>query len=224
MADIKLSITGLAASANNISLAQTTGGAANLTITGALATAGVATLTTPGQVSFASTGNISTVVFTVTGTDFYGYAQTATVTGINNNTVATTKQFKTVTQIATSGAVGTNVTVGTNAVASTAWYPADYNRNGTVLIYVTLSSGASLTYTVEMTPTNLNDTTLLIADQIAQAQSAVVFSSSDTTVVNASTNQVSNFVTAPAGIRLTLNSWVSGTATINIITGNTHTI
>lgn len=225
MSDIKtISITGLAPSANNISLAQTTVGAANLTITGALASGGVATLTPAGRVSFASTGNISTVIFTTTGTDRNDYAQTATVTGVNNNAVATTVDFKTVTQIATSGTVGTNVTVGTNAVASTAWYPADYKRNGTVLFYVTLSSGASLTYTVEMTPTNLNDQSLLIGAQITQAQNAIVFPSSDTTVVAASANQVSNFITAPAGIRLTLNSWVSGTATLNIITGNTHTI
>lgn len=224
MAITTLSITGFAAAANNISVAQTTAGAANLTITGSLATAGVATLTPAGQVSFFSSGNIATVVFTITGTDRYGYTQTDTVTGINNSTVATTKQFKTVTRIATSGAVGTNVTVGTNAIASTAWFPADYNRNGTVVIFVTLSSGASLTYTVEMTPTNLNDTTLLVADQILQAQNAVVLPSSDTTVVAATSNQVSNFISAPAGIRLTLNGWVSGTATLTIITGNTHTI
>lgn len=220
----KLSITGLAASVNNIALAQTKGSAGTLTLNGALVTAGVATLTPTGRVSFASTGNIATVIFTITGTDRYGYNQTATVTGINNSTVATTVDFATITSIANSAAVGTNVTVGTNGVASTAWYPADYKRNGTVLIYVTLSAGASLTYTVEMTPTNLNDQTLLIADQIAQAQNAVVFPSSDTTVVAASANQVSNFITAPSGIRLTLNSYVSGTATLNIITGNTHTI
>lgn len=225
MSNIKtIAITGLAASANNISTAQTTGGAANLTITGTLATAGVATLTPAGRVSVASTGNLATVIFTITGTDRYGYAQSETVTGVNNNAVATTKNFATVTQIATSATVGTNVTVGTNGVSSTQWYPADYKRNGTVLIFVTLSTGASLTYTVEMTPTNLNDTTLSAADQITQRQNAIVFPSSDTSVVAASTNQVSNFITAPPGIRLTLNTYTSGTATLNIITGNTHTI
>ena len=224
MANIKtISITGFAADVDNISVAQTTGGAANLTITGDLATAGVATLVPPGQVSFASTGNIATVVFTITGTDRYDNAQTATVTGINNSTVATTVDFKTVTQVATSATVGTNVTVGTNAVASTPWYCGDYKHDSLVGIFVTLSAGASLTYTVETTPTNLNDQALLIGAQITQAQNAIIFPSSDASVVAASTNQISNFISSPPGIRLTLNSWVSGTATLNIIIGNTHT-
>ncbi len=223
MSNIKvITLTGLAASANNISLAQTTAGAANLTITGALASGGVATLAPAGRVSLASTGNIATVIFTITGTDRYGNAQTATVTGINNSTVATVIDFKTVTQIATSGAVGTNVTVGTNGIASTPWYPGDYKTGKVPVITVALSSGAVLTYTVEFTPTNLNDQALAIGAQIAQAQTATVFPSTDTTVIAASTSQATNFINGMPGMRVTLNTYTSGTITVTIISPNNN--
>jgi VCBS repeat-containing protein len=226
MSNIKtLSITMTAGSANAISLTQTPGGAGNLTINGALASGGVATLDVARRVTIVSTGDISNRTFTITGTDRYGNSQSETITGPNNATVYTTKDFKTVTQIAISGSAGAALTSGTNGIASTQWYPADYKRNGTVLLFVALSTGASLTYTIEQTSTNLNDTTLSpFSAQITQAQNAVVFPSSDSTVVNASTNEISNFISAPAGIRLTSNSFSSGTATLTIITGNTHTI
>ncbi len=217
----KISITGLAASANNISTAQTTGGAANLTITGALASGGVATLTPPGRVSVFSTGNISTVVFTITGTDRNGNAQTATVTGVNNNAVATVVDFAKVTRIATSATVGTNVTVGTNGVASTQWWLGDYKMGGSPLIYsISLSTGAVLTYTAEFTTDNLNDQTVPFATALANAQNPVVFPSSDPNVVAASTNQTSNFIYAPSGVRVTLNSYTSGTLTVTFMPSN----
>lgn len=225
MANIKtISITGAALDADAIALSQTPGAAGDLTLNGALVSGGVATLSPAGRVSIVSGSNISNRTLTITGTDRYGYSQSETITGPNNATVYTTKDYKTVTQIAISGAAAGALTAGTNGVASTAWYPGDYKRNATVLIAVSLSAGASLTYTIELTGTNLNDQSLSIADQISQAQNAVVFSSSDSSVVGASTNQVSNFITAPAGIRLTLNSWTSGTATLTIISGNTNTL
>ena len=97
---------------NGISLAQQTAGAANLTITGALASGGVATLDVPRNITVYSAGNISTVVFTITGKDQYGDTIVETITGVNNSTVEGDKAFKTVSQIAASGAVGTDVEVG----------------------------------------------------------------------------------------------------------------
>lgn len=219
-----LSITMTAAVTTAVAASQTPSGAGNLTINGTLATAGVATLDIARRVAIYTSSNLSNRTFTITGTDRNGYALSEVLTGGNAVTVYTLGDFKTLTQIAISGSAAGALTVGTNGIASTAWYPADYKRNGKVLLFATLSTGASLTYTVEQTPTNLNDQTLGIAAQIAQAQTAVVFPSSDATVVAASTNQVSNFITAPSGIRLTLNSFTSGTASLRIITGNTHTI
>lgn len=219
-----ISITGAAADADGIALAQTKVGANTLTLNGAFVSGGVATMIPPSRVSLASTGNISTVVFTITGTDYYDQLLTATVTGINNNAVATTVDFKTVTSIANSATIGTNVTAGTNGISSTPWYCGDYRLGKVDVITVALSIGAVMNYTVEFTPTNLNDITsnLTLAQQIAQAQAAVVFPSTDSNVVAATTNQATNSIIGMPGTRLTLNSWASGTATMTIIQPNNN--
>jgi len=101
-----------ASDADGICLSQTTSGAANLVIAGALATAGVATLDIERCVALTSTANLSAITFTIRGTDRYGNALTATIAGPNNNTVFSTKCFKTVTQVSSSATVGTAVTAG----------------------------------------------------------------------------------------------------------------
>ena len=98
--------------ANGIAQDQTTGGAGDLTLNGALVTGGVATMAEAQIVAIESTGNISGVTFTVTGTDADGNTVNEAITGPNNSTVKSTYHFKTVTQIAVDGAVGTNTEVG----------------------------------------------------------------------------------------------------------------
>lgn len=216
-----ISITGATADPDGISLSQTPSGAGNLTITGAFASGGVATLTPAGRVSITSGSNISNRTLTITGTDRNGYALVEAITGPNNATVYTLGDFKTVTQIAISGAAAGALTAGTNGVASTPWYVGDYRTGKLVMIGIALSTGAVLTYTVEYTMTNLNDQTLTTAAaQIAQAQNAVVYTSNDTNVVAASTKQVTNFINAPPGTRVTLNSWTSGTLSATFITAS----
>tara|TARA_R100001443_G_C3303485_1_gene165895 strand:- start:154 stop:756 length:603 start_codon:yes stop_codon:yes gene_type:complete len=100
----------IAASTTSVAAAQTTGGAANLTLAGTASTFNGTN--TASLVSFTSTGNISGVNFTITGTDINGDAQEETKAGPNNTTVFSSKFFLTVTQIATSGAVGTNTSAG----------------------------------------------------------------------------------------------------------------
>ena len=93
--------------------AETLGSAGNFTLDGAQTSSGSAT----GLNSFltiASSNNIASVTFTITGTDIDGTSQTETITGVNNNTVTSTKIFKTVTQIA-SNASASAVNVGTVA-------------------------------------------------------------------------------------------------------------
>ena len=103
---------------DGIAVNQTTVGAANLTLNGVLVSGGVAQLTSQRKVAGHSTGNISTVIFTVYGTDWAGNTITDTVTGISNTTVSTTLDFLTVTRIAASAAVGTNVEFGTTGVGA----------------------------------------------------------------------------------------------------------
>lgn len=71
-------------------------------------------LDTPRCVTLTSTGNISAVNFTITGYDLYGQRMSAVIAGPNNNTVATTKAFKSIISVAASAAVGTNTSVGFN--------------------------------------------------------------------------------------------------------------
>ena len=71
-------------------------------------------------VTLTSTGNISGVTFTVTGTDASGSTITEDITGPNNNTVTGSTKFLTVTQIAADGAVATNTSAGFTATSGTA--------------------------------------------------------------------------------------------------------
>ena len=90
----------------HIAAAQTLGGAGNFT----LANTTVGNL--PQTITFTSTGNISGVEMTITGTDLNGDAQTEAINGPNNNTVTSTNKFLTVTQVAADAAVGTNTSIG----------------------------------------------------------------------------------------------------------------
>lgn len=107
---------------NGIAQNQTTAGAANLTLNGAQVTSGVwdihaanaAYPTGIGGVRIAidSAGDVSSVVFTVTGTDHDGIARTETITGVTTTAVNSVTFWRTITQIAADSAVGSNVFVG----------------------------------------------------------------------------------------------------------------
>ena len=102
----------IGASTTHIAAAQTLGGAGNFT----LANTTVGNL--PQTITFTSTGNISGVSMTITGTDLNGDAQTESINGHNNNTVTSTNKFLTVTQVAADGAVGTNTSIGITGTAT----------------------------------------------------------------------------------------------------------
>jgi len=93
--------------------AETLSSAGNFTIDG-----GQSSLASSGLNSFvtiASSNNLSSVTFTITGTDIDGVSQTEELTGPTaNGSVTGTKIFKTVTRIA-SGAAAAAVNVGTLA-------------------------------------------------------------------------------------------------------------
>lgn len=114
-----------AADDNGIALAQQLGAAGSLTLNGAFVTSGVAQLDTQRKVGITSTGNLSAVTFTVYGTDQAGNTISESLAGPNNNTVSTTLDFYTVTQVAASAAVGTDVIVGTTGVGASAPVPLD---------------------------------------------------------------------------------------------------
>lgn len=94
---------------------------------GAIAAAGPLTLlkTIPGRngygfkVSVTSSGNDATTVFTITGTivgqTTNGGVGTDTITGVNANTVSSTKYFSSVTSVVASATSANNVSVGYTA-------------------------------------------------------------------------------------------------------------
>jgi VCBS repeat-containing protein len=107
----------VAASTTAIAGAQQLGGAGNMTLTGSSVNDGSNMDTT---VTLTSTGNISGVTFTVTGTDASGSTITEDITGPNSNTVTGSTKFLTVTQIAADAAVGTDTSAGFSATTGTA--------------------------------------------------------------------------------------------------------
>lgn len=93
---------------------QSAAAAGNLSINGTLASSGVATLDVPRAVTITSTGDDSTVNFTITGKDTYGQSLVWATTGPNAGATTSPKAFKTVSQVAVDTAVvSTLVAVGT---------------------------------------------------------------------------------------------------------------
>lgn len=109
---------------NGIAENQTTVGAAELTLDGALcdlgtagqfdiADAGYSTGVGGVKLLLDSAGDISGVVFTVTGLDQDGNSVSETVTGVTTTAVSTVNYYSQVTSIASDSAVASNVFVGT---------------------------------------------------------------------------------------------------------------
>ena len=211
-------ITLTAADDNGISTTQTPSGAGNLTITGALAAAGVATLDIARRVAVYSASDISTRTFTIYGTDRNGIEMNETITGPNNSTVYTSYDFKTVTRVAISGSAAGAIIVGTNEVASTAWIPLNVNMTQEkVALFVTLSAAASLTYTVEDTPVEVNKTPFNNNEVYSNVSSLEVFPHPTAAFVTASTKQQGSYDFPIIATSVTLNSFTSGTLTFRVI-------
>tara|TARA_E500000318_G_C3438191_1_gene163893 strand:- start:27 stop:629 length:603 start_codon:yes stop_codon:yes gene_type:complete len=106
----------VSASTTSLAAAQTLGGAGEMTLTGTAVNDGSNMATT---VTLTSTGNISGVTFTVTGTDINGSTVTEGITGPNNSTVTGSQAFLTVTKIEADGAVATATSAGFTATTTT---------------------------------------------------------------------------------------------------------
>jgi len=104
-------------SATAVCAAQAIAGAANATINGASASGGVATLDVARAVNVDSSGaGDTTQTVTVTGTDYWGQAQTETIALNGTTAVAGKKAFKTITNVAVSAALAGNLTVGSEDI------------------------------------------------------------------------------------------------------------
>ena len=106
----------VSASTTSIAAGQTLSGAGDLNLTGTAVNDGSNMAST---VTLTSSGNISGVNFTITGTDSTGTTVSEVKAGPNAGTVTTTQAFLTVTKVETNGAVSTNTSVGFSATSTT---------------------------------------------------------------------------------------------------------
>jgi hypothetical protein len=100
-------------SATAVCAAQAVAAAGNATINGTSASGGVATFNCCRNVSIvSSSASDTTQTVTVTGTDFWGQAQTSLLTINGTTTVNGLKGFKTITRVAVSALFVGNLSVG----------------------------------------------------------------------------------------------------------------
>jgi hypothetical protein len=161
---------------NGVVTAETPVNNVALTLDGAYTSGGVATFPFPTAVTFTSTSNLSTVTFTVVGTDAGGVYQTEAIVGPNNTTVIGTKTFKTVTSIAVATVTTfTTQTVDAGGAAvgigNGPWWPLDiYTPNQVTTISANILASGSATYSIEYTnedPFDLSITQLAVAHPAA---------------------------------------------------------
>lgn len=100
-------------SATAVCAAQAKAAAGNLTINGASASGGVATFDYARAVNVDTTDIANTTqVVTITGTDYYGQAQTEDIACNGTTLVAGTKAFKTVTAVYVDDAITGTILIG----------------------------------------------------------------------------------------------------------------
>jgi len=185
-----------AASNNAIALLQTLGAAGNLTLNGSLAssseggTPSVIFYNYNRYVTLTSANDLSGVNFTITGT-INSAPVSQTIAGPDNDTVATTVVFDTVTSISASAAA-TAVSAGTGTFGQTRWFESDYYLNVSNLSIQVVVTG-TINYTFGTTLDNVNLITPTLFDPISG-------------MTNATTSQLGNYLPATNFSTIVINS------------------
>lgn len=197
-----------AAVTNGIFVNQNLNGAGNYNINGSLASSGTATFDLQRRVLLSMNANEIPRTFTVYGTNTDNIAICEAITGVNNSTVTSVRDYKTVTRVAVDGANAGNVQGGTTTVASSIWFPM--NRYWTPFnVGVSVVVTGTVNYTVQYTDVNLFDLDIIKTGVIPVFDHPVLASQT--------ANGSDNFAFPVGAIRLTLNSWSgSGTASMYI--------
>ena len=143
---------------NGIAENQTTAGAADLDLNGAQVVDGVwdihavpTTAYSEGvggvRIAIDSAGDVSSVVFTVYGTDQDGIARTETITGVTTSAVNSVTFWQTITRIAADAAVGSNVFVGAIDQIVSETLPLNWRNNYSATFVVDITG--TLQYDIE---------------------------------------------------------------------------
>lgn len=169
-------------------------------------------LTTDGaahKVTIASAANLSALTITVTGTDPNGWALTEAITGPNATTVTSTKYFKTVTGVSSSGTLGANtMDVGWAAACATPTYPVNQYADG-----YGPSVGVDIGGTVTYTGWQCN------GDVYAVSSEDMPWLAISSGMTGATTDQLAAATIATTGIRITVASHTSGALAITYAQG-----
>lgn len=208
-----ITLTMAASDDDAVCQSQTPSGAGALTINGALASGGVATLDVPRHILITAAANESGRTFTLTGTDRFGKALSTTTAGPNATTkIVTAYNFKTLTTVSIDGAATGAVKVGTADSLESQWLPMDWRGPEAPKVSVALSSAANLTFTGQLTASDIQ-------------ASGFVETSATTSDVSALTGTASALasLSGPArAFRLKLSSFVAGTVTLTLMERGNH--
>lgn len=201
---VSVAMTGL--DRDGIAQSQTPAGAGNLTLNGVLASGGAVTLTYQQIVAVYSGSNIAARVFTVYGTNSDGVEISETITGVNNSTVSSVLNYKTVTRVAVDAATGAAVEVGITGVGATKPIPLDnYVSPADTSLVVEISGTANAT--VQYTASDVFS--------LANAQSSTGLVWIDHPVLTGVTATTDSNLSVPLGaVRLKVNS---GTDTVKLV-------
>jgi hypothetical protein len=172
----------------------------------------VATFTgsTARQVTITSAGNDSVNTFVVTGTGSNNEVISETITGPNATTVTTVSYFRTVNSVTISGNAVGAITVGMTNTAVSPWVRFDDFAPSNISIQCDVSGSA--TYTIQSTLDDPND-----PFSPASTGAMTWISTSDTTMVAATTSLQSNFLFAPRYARVILTTTSTGSVSATFL-------
>lgn len=197
------------ASATNIRTASGVLAAGAVVLNGALVSGGIAVLDAARRVLFTTSADETTKTVTLVGTSNSGASIGETVTLVNNTTVPSLLDYKTLISATVSAALTGNLSIGTNGVAASSWVYFDPWAPEGIAIQCTVSG--TVNYTLQQTLDDPNSPTNAVLP------AAVAWlPSSDTNVVAATANQQTNYNFTPAYGRVLLNSG-TGTVTVTYI-------
>jgi|TARA_Y100000310_G_scaffold875_2_gene1223 hypothetical protein len=166
---------------------------------------------TPQHVAIYSAGDDSGDTITPRGYDRYGVAITDSITGANAGTSTTQDvNFAWVDRITDDGASAGAVEAGTDGKCESAWFVLNYRGpDFNVGIGCDLSSGASLTYTLQHTFSNV------LASTFTDETSAVV--NNHDVIASQTAAADGNYTNPPVACRLAITTHSSGSVYARIV-------
>lgn len=187
---------------NNIATTQTpsAGGAQALTLVSS-----PVTFTTPHKAVITATGDESGRTFTIVGLDGQGQPKTEVVTGPNTTTAASAAYWLQIDSVTVDANTANSVIVGTTGLCASPWYPVDRrSKDFGIGFGCEISTGGAMTYTVQHTFDDL------------QSLDETITTFDHENVIDATASDDGNYAFSPAGIRLVVTAFTSGSIQFNI--------